>query len=455
PSTHPIAADAPDIETAEQNFDGITYAKGASVLKQLQAYVGREEFFAGVRQHFKNHAFANATFADLLGALEKASGRDLSDWSQQWLRTTGASRLYPDITDNSFAVIQDSEVQRTHRVGVGLYSLIDGHVTRTHSTEVDITGPRTEIPEFAGVAHDLALVNDKDLTYCLMGLTPEHQRFALDNLGAIDDPLARTLCWSSLWEAVRGGELPARDFVRLVARFAPAEDQPSVQERVIAQATLAVKNYVDPQWRGEGMDLLNEAFRGTEPAVIFDRALARLTPNEESVAYLARLAENSENKEVRWLALTALVSAGARDLSAVDEIDDPSSEGALSRLRARASVDKRWAFSEITGGKRSNLEARYLAEGLTFNDRGLEGLTDEYFALAPQLWDTLTNEMAQQTLESLYPSWDIDELALAKADELLARGDLPHGLRRIVSEGQDRVARALRNQLVDAKATTR
>ncbi|WP_288832483.1 aminopeptidase N [uncultured Corynebacterium sp.] len=453
PSTHPIAADAPDIETAEQNFDGITYAKGASVLKQLQAYVGRDAFFAGVREHFRNHAFGNATFADLLSALEKSSGRDLSGWSEQWLRTTGVSRLYPEISEDSFAVVQGSEVQRTHRVGVGLYTLVDGRVTRTHDTEIDITGARTEIPEFAGVEHDLALVNDRDLTYCLMGLTPQHQRFVLENLGAIEDPLARTLCWSSIWESVRGGELPAREFVRLVARFAPGEDQPSVQERLLAQATLAVKQYVDPAWRGEGMDLLNEAFRGAEPAVIFDRALARLTPNEQTVAYLRGLARDSDNKEVRWLALTSLVAAGEESLDAVDAVEDTSSEAALYRLRARAGVDKRWAWDEIVGGQRSNLEARHLMDGLTFTGEGLEGLTDEYFAVAEKLWDKLTNEMAQQTLEGIYPAWDIDQLAIEKADALLAR-DIPGGLRRIVSEGQDRAARALRNRLVDAEAGT-
>lgn len=454
PSTHPIAADAPDIETAEQNFDGITYAKGASVLKQLQAYVGRDEFFAGVREHFRNHAFANATFADLLSALEKSSGRDLSDWSEQWLRTTGVSRLRPEITPESFTVVQDSAVLRTHRVGVGLYSLIDGRVTRTHSLEVDIEGERTEIPELAGIGHDLALVNDRDLTYCLMGLAPEHQRFVLDNLGAIEDPLARTLCWSSIWESVRDGQLPAREFVRLVARFGSVEDQPSVQERLLSQATLAVKQYADPAWQDEGMALLNEAFRGTAPAVIFDRALARLTPNSASVDYLRGLTADSTNKEVRWLALTSLIANGAEDLSAADAVQDTSAEAALYRLRARASVDKRWAWDEVVGGERSNLEARHLMDGLTFTRSGLDEFTGEYFAVAETLWDKLTNEMAQRTLEGLYPAWDISQDALDQAEALLAR-DIPGGLRRIVSEGQDRVARALRNRAVDAAAETR
>lgn len=447
PSTHPIAADAPDIETAEQNFDGITYAKGASVLKQLQAYVGYEEFFAGVRKHFDNHAYANATFADLLGALEEASGRDLSDWAEQWLRTTGVSVLRPEIGE-TFAVLQ--EEPRPHRVRVGLYTLEGDAVRRIKQVETDIDGERTEIPELAGIEHDLAIVNDDDLTYAKMRLTPEHQRFALEHIGEIEDSLARTVIWSSLWESVRDGELPAREFVRLVAREASRETHPSVQERLLAQATQAVRQYVDPAWEGEGMDLLNTAFRGAEPAAVFDRALARLTPTEETISYFKELLERSDNQEVRWLALTSLIAAGALPLSAADEEQDNTSEGTISRLRAKAVVDKRWAWDTLVEDDLTNLEARYLMDGLTFTYDGLEGLTDEYFRQAPALWERLTNEMAQRTLEGMYPRWDVTTAAVDKANELLLSDDAPSGLKRVIAEGQDRIARAVRNREVDA-----
>lgn len=451
PSTHPIAADAPDIETAEQNFDGITYAKGASVLKQLQAYVGYEEFFAGVRTHFDNHAYGNATFADLLGALEQASGRDLADWAEQWLRTTGPSTLRPEIGE-TFAVLQEDP--RPHRVRVGLYKLADGPagsaVQRTHQVETDIDGERTEIPELAGIEHDLAIVNDDDLTYAKMRLTPEHQKFVLEHIGEIEDSLARTVIWSSLWESVRDGELAAREFVKLVAAHAAAETHPSVQERLLAQATQAVRQYVDPAWQGEGMDLLNSAFRA-EPAAIFDRALARLTPTEETIAYFKELLERSDNQEVRWLAITNLIAAGALPLSAADEEQDNTSEGAISRLRAKAVVDKRWAWDTLVNEDLTNLEARYLMDGLTFTYDGLEGLTDEYFRAAPALWDRLTNEMAQRTLEGMYPRWDVTAGAVDKANELLL-SDAPAGLKRVVAEGQDRISRAVRNREVDAAA---
>ncbi|GAA1171590.1 aminopeptidase N [Corynebacterium glaucum] len=452
PSTHPIAADAPDIETAEQNFDGITYAKGASVLKQLQAYVGYEEFFAGVRTHFDNHAYANATFDDLLAALQEASGRDLSDWAAQWLRTTGVSRLYPEITADTFTVVQESEVMRDHRVRIGLYSLIDGTVTRTHQVEVDIHGERTEIPELAGIEHDLALVNDDDLTYCLMGLAPQHQQFAIEHIGDIDDLLAKTLVWSWMWESVRGGQLPARSFVRAVAAEAGNVSHPSVQERLLAQATQAVRQYVDPAWQEEGFALLNDAFRGAEPKAIFDRALARLTPTADTVAYFTQLLETSDNQEVRWLAITNLVAAGALPLDAADEESDDTNEGAISRLRVRAAVDKQWAWDKLVNEDLTNLEARYLMDGLTFTAEGLDEFTDEYFRIAPTLWDRLTNEMAQRTLEGMYPLWAVTREAVEKPNALLADDAVPAGLRRILSEGQDRAARALRNRRVDAEA---
>ena len=448
PSTHPIAADAPDIETAEQNFDGITYAKGASVLKQLQAYVGYEEFFAGVRKHFDNHAYSNATFDDLLGALEEASGRDLSSWAEKWLRTTGPSTLRPEIGER-FAVLQEDP--RPHRVRVGLYKLVDGSVSRVKQIETDIDGERTEIPELAGIEHDLAIVNDDDLTYAKMRLTSEHQQFALEHIGEIEDSLARTLIWSSLWESVRDGELAAREFVKLVAAHAAAETHPSVQERLLAQATQAVRQYVDPAWEGEGMDLLNAAFRGAEPAAIFDRALARLTPTEETIAYFKELLERSDNQEVRWLAITNLIAAGALPLEAAEKEQDNTSEGAISRLRARAVVDKRWAWQKLVEDDLTNLEARYLMDGLTFTYDGLEGLTDEYFRAAPALWDRLTNEMAQRTLEGMYPRWDVTAGAVDKANALLG-GDAAAGLKRVIAEGQDRIARAVRNREVDATA---
>src|SRR5690606_35039012 len=213
PSTHPIAADMVDLHAVEVNFDGITYAKGASVLKQLVAYVGLDNFLAGLKVYFDKHAWDNATLADLLAALEKASGRDLSWWSAQWLETTGLNTLRPrfELDDEgryrSFVIEQEGAKPgagelRTHRVAVGVYDDDGtGALVRTHRVELDVDGARTDVPDLVGAkAGSLVLVNDDDLTYCAMRLDNRSMTTLIDRIADITEPLPRTLCWSAAWE---------------------------------------------------------------------------------------------------------------------------------------------------------------------------------------------------------------------------------------------------------------
>lgn len=486
PTTHPISTDASDIETVDQNFDGITYAKGASVLKQLQAYVGRENFFAGVRRHFAAHQWDNATFEDLLDSLEKASGRDLSDWAGQWLKTTGISRLAPEFetddgTYSAFAVVQSGETLRTHRIAVGLYDLgADGKVTRRSRVEVDVTGERTEVAELVGEkAADLVLVNDDDLTYCLMGLDEASRAFVVEHIGDIESPMARTLCWSAAWEETRAGEMPAREFARLVTSAVGAETQLSVVERVLAQATTAVHRYADPAWaEAEGRDLLCDALiagaRGEDPdaALIFAQELTRAPLSDAAVAYLLKLVAAEPgatvgaltvDADLRWLALTALIAhsryedaesaeAAISELAAADR----SASGTMSAVRARAAIPtaeaKRTAWDAAVSGELSNLGIRHTTEGLTWADPGelLQQFNEEYFRIAPRIWNEFSPEMAQRTLLELYPRWDVTEEHLGRADALLA--ETSGGLHRLLAENRDRMVRTLRLRKVDAEA---
>ncbi|MBB1023104.1 aminopeptidase N, partial [Dietzia sp. DQ12-76] len=263
PSTHPVAADMTDLETVEANFDGITYAKGASVLKQLVAYVGREPFLAGLRAYFAEHAFGNAEFGDLLRALEASSGRDLSDWAAQWLRTTGINPISAEVstaadtpgTISELTVVQgpaapgDGEL-RTHRLGVGLYSRDEsGALVRTTFAELDVDAERTTVPEMAGLpVPDVILPNDADLTYCSVRLDERSLDTVLGSIEDVTDSLARTLCWSALWEMTRDARLPARRFVEVVTRAAPREPHIGVVQRVLAQAQTALARYAHPDW---------------------------------------------------------------------------------------------------------------------------------------------------------------------------------------------------------------
>ncbi|ADL11072.2 aminopeptidase N [Corynebacterium pseudotuberculosis] len=491
PSTHPITADASDIETVEQNFDGITYAKGSSVLKQLQAFVGREAFLAGVRKHFANHAFANATFDDLLKAFEEASGRDLSQWADQWLKTTGINKLSPvfTVTDgvySEFAVQQSGAAPgagelRTHRIAVGLYSLVHGSVERTHRFEIDIDGAYTPVPDALGLEQaDLILVNDDDLTYCLMPLDPHSLDFIIHNIDKISDPMARTLCWSAAWEMTRDGKMRARDFVTLVARGAQFETEIAVLERILSQAAKAVRSYVDTAWAdntGHAMlanALLEGAYNaqpGSDAQLAFVQALAKIRITKDAATEFAAIVSGDSSlpgltvdSDLRWWALTALIAHG--DITGVavrESVEklrsmDHSSASELAALRAYAAQPdakaKEEVFAEVTDTKNtlSNLFLRHKLEGLTFAGSGpyLTQFNSAIFALAEKIWAEMSSEVALATLSGIYPHWDVSAQGVENAREFLSKQSLPAGVRRVISEGMSEQERALQLREADA-----
>ena len=261
PSTHPIAADMVDLAAVEVNFDGITYAKGASVLKQLAAYVGYEQFLSGLRAYFAAHAFGNATLEDLLSALEETSGRDLHAWAASWLQTTGLNTLSAEIDTDDAGVITRFEVLqsgatpgagelRPHRLAIGLYDRdASGALVRTDRIELDVLEERTAVPGLVGRPRGaLALLNDDDLTYCKARLDPASLSTAIDGIAAVTESLPRTLLWSAVWEMTRDARMRARDFVTLAVRGMASEDQVGVLQRVLAQLQVAVGAYADPAW---------------------------------------------------------------------------------------------------------------------------------------------------------------------------------------------------------------
>ena len=466
PTTHPISTDASDIETVEQNFDGITYAKGASTLKQLQSYVGRENFLAGVRRHFTAHAFSNATFSDLLRHLEEASGRDLSFWAQQWLKTTGVNTVKPAFTVEdgkyvSFSVEQSGDTLRTHRLAVGLYNLVDGAVTRVRREELDIDGASTSVDALIGAEKaDFVLVNDDDLTYALIEFDEDSLTFAIENIDKFVDPMARTLCWSAAWEMTRGGTMRARDFVALVARGASAETELAVLERILIQAVSAQRQYADPAWAASDETLAAALLGGAQNpdaqrSLIFTQALTSLELSDAARSYLQGLLADSEDQGLRWKALAALAAAGDDMEDAVtSELErDNSALGVQGAIRARAAVNtpenKRAVYDEIVAGDLGNRELESKLAGLT--SPGSEALlpTAEFYDVAEKIWGAQSSEVAQTTVSGLFPRWDVTEEGLKRADEFLAR-ELPGGLRRSVTEDRDRVARALRNRMFDA-----
>ena len=308
PSTHPIAADIPDIAAVEVNFDGITYAKGASVLKQLVAYVGQDAFLSAVRSYFGAHAHGNATLADLLAALEQASGRDLGPWSKAWLETAGVNTLRPEFSVGgdgrftSFAVLQEAPashpVLRPHRIAIGLYDLKDGEgLVRRHRVEADIAGDRTEIPELAGQQRpDLVLLNDDDLSYAKIRLDEQSMHTMVGHIGAFTDSLPAALCWAAAWDMCRDAELPARSYVTQVVEGAGSVADISVLQTLLRQAGAAARRYTDPAWREDGLRsmaaglriLAEQAAPGSDRQLAFLQAFAGVAVTPGDLALLAR-----------------------------------------------------------------------------------------------------------------------------------------------------------------------
>jgi aminopeptidase N len=496
PSTHPVAADIPDLAAVEVNFDGITYAKGASVLKQLVAYVGLDHFLSGLRDYFRAHAFENATFDDLLAALEKASGRDLSDWGRQWLKTTGLNTLRADFDVDAdgrftrFAVSQSGAAPgagetRVHRLAVGVYGDDgDGRLVRVHREELDVSGESTEVPALVGVSRGkLVLVNDDDLTYCSLRLDPESLQTALGRIANIAEPLPRTLVWSAAWEMTRDAELRARDFVSLVAGGIQAETEVGVAQRLLLQAQTALGSYADPDWaRSEGwpafadrlLELARGAAAGSDHQLAFVNALCSSVLSTRHVVVLADLLDHepaelglaglSIDTDLRWRIVTALAAAGDIDADGpktpfIDtEVQrDPTAAGQRQGAQASAArpqlAVKEKAWTQVTEEDTlPNIVGRSIIAGFVEPGQAelLKPFGARYFAAIPGIWERRSSEVAQTVVVGLYPSWDISDDGIAAADEFLADPGLPPALRRLVLEGRAGVERSLRARRFDA-----
>ena len=482
PSTHPIACTINDLEDVEVNFDGITYAKGASVLKQLVAYVGLDNFLAGLKLYFDKHAWGNATLADLLGALEQASGRDLRSWSAQWLQTTGLNLLRPKFSVDDegafteFAVLQNGARPgagelRDHRLAIGIYDddQDTGQLVRVHRVELDVSGARTEVPELVGVHRGkLVLVNDDDLTYCTMRLDEMSLTSLIDRIGDFADPLPRTLCWSAAWEMTREAELKARDFAALVAHGVAAETEVGVVQRLLLQAQTALGSYADPQWAEEQgwpayraalMRLAEAAEPASDHQLAFVNATASamLGPPELSVlrGWLSGerpLKGLDVDTDLRWRLLYALVAHG---VAGEEEIEaevrrDPTATGQrnaerASALRPLASAKERAWQRAVHDDELPNSINEAIISGFGHPAQRplLARYAARYFEDVDDVWARRTSERAQTMVIGLFPSWSVDRSTVEASDAWLADDSKPPALRRLVGEGRAGIVRAL------------
>ncbi|MBB1242231.1 aminopeptidase N [Streptomyces durbertensis] len=491
PSTHPIMAEIRDLDDVLVNFDGITYAKGASVLKQLVAYVGEDEFFRGVQAYFKRHAWGNTRLTDLLGALEETSGRDLSAWSKAWLETAGINVLRPEIsTDDSgvitsFGVRQEapelpegakgSPTLRPHRIAIGLYELADGRLTRTDRIELDVDGELTEVPELVGRARPaVVLLNDDDLSYAKVRLDERSLAVVTEHLGGFVESLPRALCWASAWDMTRDGELATRDYLELVLSGIGRESDIGVVQSLHRQVKLALELYAAPEWRAEGLARWSEAaeqhLRAAEPGsdhqLAWARALAATARTDGQLDLLAGLLDGgvtleglAVDTELRWALLQRLAAtgrAGEAEISA-ELRRDPTSAGERHAATARAARPTAEAKAEawaqvVEADKLPNAVQEAVIAGFVQPDQRelLASYTDRYFTALRGVWESRSHEMAQQIAVGLYPALQVSRETLEATDRWLAeQGEGNAALRRLVTESRSGVERALRAQAAD------
>jgi len=492
PSTHPIAADIPDIEAVELNFDGITYAKGAAVLKQLVAYVGRENFLDGVRKYFAAHAWGNATLADLLAALEETSGRDLATWSAEWLEQAGVNTLRPsyqvdaDGRFTEFAVEQEAAAShptlRSHRVAIGLYDRTADGIVRRHRIETDVAGARTVIPELAGQPRpDLVLVNDEDLTYAKIRLDQHSLRTLVDSIGDFDDSLAAALCWSAAWDMCRDGEMAARDYVRLVLSGISSVADISVAQTLLRQASVALRRLADPGWRETGLALMASTLRalldgapaGSDVQLAYVRAFAGAATSAEDLALLAGLLDGSVvldglavDTDLRWALLSRLVSRGADGPGGFGaerieaELDrDATDAGQRNAEACRAAIPtaeaKQAAWDLMVSGEQTLATFRATLGGFVDLDQPAltEPYRERYFAVVGDVWRDWSSAMAQDFAGGVYQVAAISDETVRATDDYIAAANPPDGLLRVLTEGRDDVLRALRCQARDRQST--
>ncbi|WP_060884689.1 aminopeptidase N [Streptomyces caniscabiei] len=495
PSTHPIMAEINDLDDVLVNFDGITYAKGASVLKQLVAYVGQDEFFRGVQAYFKAHAFGNTRLSDLLGALEETSGRDLKAWSKAWLETAGINVLRPEIeTDEhgvitSFAIRQEAPALptgakgaptlRPHRIAVGLYELDDtsGKLVRDERVELDVDGELTAVAQLVGRRRPaVVLLNDDDLSYAKVRLDEQSLAFVTEHLGDFESSLPRALCWASAWDMTRDAELATRDYLSLVLSGIGKESDIGVVQSLHRQVKLAIELYADPttrealltRWTDATLAHLRAAEAASDHQLAWARAFAATARTPEQLDLLEALLEGTQtieglavDTELRWSFVQRLAAVGRYDEAEIagEYERDRTAAGERHAATARASRPtpeaKAEAWSQVVeSDKLPNALQEAVIGGFVQTDQRdlLAPYTDKYFEVVKSVWDSRSHEIAQQIAVGLYPTVQVSTDTLHKTDTWLSAAEPNAALRRLVSESRSGVERALRAQEADAAA---
>ena len=493
-STHPVAAEINDLHDVEVNFDGITYAKGASVLAALVGYVGRENFFAGIQRYLAAHAYSNAELGDLLRELEAVSGRDLSSWTRLWLQEAGVTTLRLEVVTDADGVITQAAVRqeipadspaslRPHRVAIGSYSPTgqgaDTHLERTNRIELDVDGELTQVPELVGAKRaDVLVLNDDDLTYAKVRLDEESLSHGLTHIEAFAESLPRSIVLASAWDMVRDGELAASHFLKAALQALDVEEHSSVIQGLLGRITTCLSAFLPPAVRRDLapgtadrlLELARAAQAGSDKQLQLVRAVAAHAVTGEQLDIVAGFLEGTSalegldvDQDLRWDLLTGLVAAGrfGEERIHAEETRDRTTTGRERAAEARAAIPTpeakkaTWRALVDDSSMPNETQVRVL-RGLTSVERRpdlLVPFVSEYVEAIDSLWSSRTFHMAENLLTGL---WSCATVGLDGADPAAAlegwlesHAQAPAALRRIVRENLDDTRRVARAQAAE------
>jgi aminopeptidase N len=374
-STHPIAEDAEhlvDVDTAFTNFDMITYAKGASVLRQLVTWLGWDTFVKGTNVYLTRHRFGNAELSDYLEALDSVTDRDLRGWAEAYLRTTGFDTIR--VTRDGDVPVIAREGSRPHRFSV---AALEGPTVKDVRL-VDLADEPVVLPDLAGAP---VLVNAADEAYAAVVMDDISWQAAVDDLATLPDPLYRAMTWTNAITRVRSGLSTTAEFLEIVRRHLALETDPVVFDSVLRRVTRVVL----PQWTAP--DALAGAERTIAEvcATVLDNgdaarglaAMRRLAMTTDDPGLLRRWLRSGEarpglevDRDTRWLVVRRLVELGASgtDLIEAEAAADRSSNGHQSSLAALAGrpdpAAKEDAWHRICDSSVSNRDFTALVSGL-------------------------------------------------------------------------------------------
>jgi aminopeptidase N len=484
-STHPIIADMVDMEAVNANFDGITYAKGASVLHQLVAHVGRPQFIAGLQKYFAKHAWGNTTLDDLLVELEAASGRKLDAWVNTWLQTAGVNTLRPVLaidgdTYKSITISQEAPIVpagstelRPHRLAVGLYDISGDSLKLRKSVELDVAGAATVVADLAGQkVADLLLINDRDLSYAKLRFDDRSIATLKTHLGKIDDALVRALCWAAIWDMHRDAEISSADFIEIALNGLAGETDDAIVNIVLSQLTTSVEAYTTDAHRvstreklADGLwALTNSCTPASDLQLLISRAFAINAQTEAQTANVRALLNGSApglkvDTDLRWYFLIALTERGATTKAELDAelAKDNTTSGNLAFetcLAAMPTSDaKAYAFNKGLDAEAATSVRTALVAGFQrpIQRKLLEPFVGLYFDNLISVWESRSYEPAAKFVTGFYPSWVVQQSTVDTTNAWLngAGKDSPAVLRKLVKESQDGLIRALKVQVLD------